>query len=268
MKVLVVRKMSVWEFYYQGRTDHPELVERDRDHNEALGQLEMILRRNGAKHKVVTRVELPQENFSDYDLVISAGGDGTVIATAAYNECTPQVNIHTEKKGKSKGVLCIPRLEDIEAIVQGRYNTEHWTRQDLHQDGTFVTRALNETCVGEKGLNFSKMAGYDLKFSYSANGQELQDQQYNSGLIVVTGTGSSAWPALFLPQSRTCPYMMFATVLPYQGSINSGKTDHLEICYKKFEGTFAADTLARDFPLESRLVISISDKPLPVWVPK
>jgi NAD kinase len=260
--------MSALEFYYQGRADHPELNQRDRDHNEALGQLEAIVKRNGAQHKLVTRVELPRENFADYDLVISAGGDGTVIATAAYNESTPQVNIHTEKKGKSKGVLCIPHLEDIEAILQGRYNTEHWTRQDLHQEGSLVARALNETCVGEKGLNFSKMAGYDLKFRYPVNGQELQDQQYNSGLIVVTGTGSSAWPALFLPQSRTCDYLMFATVLPYQGLMNSGKTDYLEVCYKKFEGTFAADTIARDFPLDSKLVITISDRPLPVLVPK
>jgi len=265
MKVLVVRKMSAAEYHYNGNAPNRELTERDLNHRLALREIESVLERCSASYKVITRRELCGENFSDYDLVISAGGDGTVIATAAYNECTPQVNVHTEKKGKSKGVLCIPHLEDIESILQGNYTTEHWTRQDLHQDGKFVARALNETCVGEKDLNFSKMAGYDLKFH---NAQEFQDQHYNSGLIIVTGTGSTAWPALFSPQSRACPYLMFSTVLPYQGLINTGKTDYLEIHYQKFEGTYAADTVARDFPLDSKLVISISDKPLSVLVPK
>lgn len=266
MKVLLVRKMSAVEFHYNGNAPNQELTLRDLDHKLALSELESILTRNGADFKMVTRRELPQENFQDYDLVVSAGGDGTVIATAAYNECTPQINIHTERVGKSKGVLCLPHLEDIELILTGRYAIEHWTRQDVYRDGRFVARALNETCVGEMGLNFSKMAGYDFK--YRDGTQDVQDEHFNSGLIVVTGTGSTAWPAAFTPRERNCPYLMFSTVMPYRGKINSGKADSLEIVYQKFEGSFAIDTIPKDFPLGSKLLLSISDKPLPVLVPK
>jgi len=261
-KILVVRKMSALEYYYQGQHENPAIRESAKNHDRSVAKIERILKKEKQNFDVITRRDLSENLVMSYDAVISAGGDGTVIATAFYNIKTPQLNIKTDTR--SVGALCQEDIkESIENFLSGDYAMENWTRQDVYLNGKFVGRALNEVCLGE-GLKFSKLAKYDLRFSDFEIGLRRNESQSGSGLIIVTGTGSTAWPAAFKPFSRNSRYFEFRNLLPHSGMIDYAKTDEILVDYKAHEGKFAIDTVEFDLPRDSQLQIEVSKYPLPV----
>ncbi len=261
-RILVVRKMSALEYYYKNSHKSRELRESRKEQDKNIENLEKILQEKNQQYKIVTRKELDEKILREYDFVFSAGGDGTAVATAAYNIATPQLNLKTDKK--SKGLLCQENIEKAtKSVLAGDYQIEKWTRQDVSLDNIFVGRALNETCVGEQ-LNFSKMAKYEIEFL------EFEDikREYheNSGLIITTGTGSTAWPFVFEPSSKKSEMFKFKTIFPTIGS-EQGESDYFKIIYKKHKGKFALDTIEYKFPRDSMLEIKISRNPLLVAIP-
>jgi NAD kinase len=263
-KILVVRKMSALEYYYQGKHKNPSIIEGAKNHDRNIVRIAQILKKEGQEFEVVTRRALSEKLVRSYDAVISAGGDGTVIATAAYNKQTPQLNLKTDSR--SVGALCQEDIQNaIRNFLSGDYALENWTRQDVYLDGKFVGRASNEVCVGE-GLKFSKLAKYDITCVNSGMGIARRESQSGSGLVIATGTGSSGWPAAFKPFPRNSPYFEFRTLLLHSGIIDYGRADNIEINYKGHEGKFAIDTKEYDLPRDSQLEIEVSKYPLPVIV--
>ncbi|MBU3912912.1 MAG: NAD(+)/NADH kinase [Nanoarchaeota archaeon] len=264
-KILVVRKMSALEYYYNGNHKSEVINESHKSHNESLRRIEEILKKAGTQVDIVTRKELSEELLRGYDAVISAGGDGTVIAVAAYNLDIIQLNLRTDSR--SAGALCQKDVEKaLELFLSGKYKIEEWQRQDVYLDGKFAGRASNETCVGER-LRFDKLAKYNLMFLDAESGLTKQETQSGSGIVIVTGTGSSAWPAAFKTYSRSNPYFEFRTLLPYSGIIGQGKAGYVRIDYKGHEGKFSIDTKEFDLPRDSRLEIKLSKNPLRVITP-
>ena len=254
-KILVVRKMSALEYHYNGNHKSAALKESHEEHNRNTKKILETLKKAGFVYKVVTRDELTEELVDEHDFVLSAGGDGTVIATAAFNKNKPQLNLKTD--AKSKGALCQHDINKaLEAFIKGNYTIEKWTRQDVYFDNKFVGRVLNETCIGEL-LKLSKMARYNIKVDGKI---ELQE---NSGIIIATGTGSTGWPSAFEPYSKTSNIFKFKTILPTKGS-ESGEGSHFVIEYKKHEGKFALDTIEYDIPRDFVLEIKLSENPLKV----
>ncbi len=263
-KILIVRKMSALEYYYQGKHSSEAIVQSDKKHNRSLKQIERIIKKAGNEYKIVTRRELSEELIASYDSVISAGGDGTVIATAFHNKQTPQLNLKTDSR--SIGALCQENTAlALKNFLSGNYSLETWTRQDVYLDGKLIGRASNEVCIGE-GLKFSKLAKYDLDFCDHDLGLTTRESQSGSGLIIVTGTGSTGWPAAFKPFSRNSKYFEFRTLLPHTGSIPHGRADNITIDYRGHEGKFAIDTVEYDLPRDSQLEIQLSKYSLPVIV--
>ena len=264
-KILVVRKMSALEYYYNGNHQSSAIRESAENHNREVARIERILKQNNLDFNVVTRNQLSENLILNYDALISAGGDGTVIASAFYNLKTPQLNLKTDSK--SIGALCQGDIKDaINNFLSGNYSIENWTRQDVYLDGKFVGRASNEVCIGE-GLKFSKLAKYDLSFSDYEMGLRMKDRQSSSGLIVVTGTGSTGWPAAFKPFAKDSLYFEFTNLLLHSGDLDMGRTDKLIIGYRGHEGKFSIDTVEHDFPRDSELEIQVSKYPLQVIVP-
>ncbi|MEK6757809.1 MAG: hypothetical protein AABX88_01645 [Nanoarchaeota archaeon] len=264
-KILVVRKMSALEYYYKGKHKSKIINESHEEHNQSVKKIEKILKRAGKKFDVITRKELSENFVNNYGMVISAGGDGTVIATAAYNLGTPQLNLKTDPR--SAGALCYEDIsKSLNSFLNGQYKIEEWQRQEIYLDGKFVGRASNETCIGEK-LRFDKLARYKLTFLDVEDELIKQEIQSGSGIIIVTGTGSSAWPAVFKPHSRSKPYFEFRTLLPHSGIIERGKTGDLKIDYKGHEGKFSIDTKEHDLLRDSQLEIKLSKNPLKVIIP-
>jgi len=259
MKILVVRKMSALEYHYNGNHQSKELIESHKEQKRNLAKIEKILKKEKQDYEVTTRINLSYETIMGYDLVISAGGDGTVIATAAYNTFTPQLNLKLDRK--SKGTLCIENFEDaIKAVLDKNCEIEKWTRQDIFFDHGQLGTALNETCIGE-GLKFSKMAKYELY-----NGKEKEIQK-NSGLVIVTGTGSTGWPSAFIPYSKNSKILKYKAILPYQGK-EKGQGNYFKIKYRGHEGKVAIDTVEYDLPRDSLLEVIEAANPLPVVIPK
>lgn len=259
-RILVVRKMSALEYYYNGKHENPAIVESARNHDNNVVLIEKILKESGVEFRVVTRKELSEDLVSQYDAVISAGGDGTVIATAFFNKDKPQLNLKTD--AKSVGALCQPDIENtLRKFLAGNYNIENWTRQDVYINDNLIGRASNETCVGEQ-LKFSKLARFNLTYKDKDN---LRTENLSgSGLVITTGTGSTAWPAVFNAFPRDAQYLEFGVLLKHAGNINCGKSDSFLVDYKGHEGKIAIDTLEYDLPRDAKLRVELSKFPLKV----
>ena len=264
-KMLIVRKMSALEYYYNGSHKSRAIKESGRCHNQSVQKIERMLGRAGKEFRVATRKELSEQLINGYDAVISAGGDGTVIAVAAYNLNVPQLNLKTDPR--SAGALCQKDISrSLNSFLNGKYGIEEWQRQDVYLNGKFMGRVSNETCIGER-LRFDKLARYKLRFLDAESGSIRQENQSGSGIIIATGTGSGAWPALFKPYPKNRPYFEFRTLLQHSGEIKQGKTSYVRIDYRGHEGKFSMDTQECDLPRDSRLEIKLSGNPLKVIVP-
>jgi len=251
-KILIVRKMSALEYHYNGNHKSAALKESHEEHNENVDKILEKLEKAGFLYKVVTRDELTEPSVDEYDFVFSAGGDGTVIATAAFNKNKPQLNLKTDIK--SKGALCHQDIEKtLENFVKGDYKIEEWTRQDVYLDNRFVRRVLNETIVGEL-LKLSKMARYNIQVDGKTEYHE------NSGIVIVTGTGSGGWKNAFERYERSSDVFKYVTVIPN----GNGEGKYFNIEYKGHEGKFALDTIEYDIPRDSVLEIKLSENPLKV----
>jgi NAD kinase len=267
MKILVVRKMSALEYHYNGNHKSKEIIESHNEQIENISKIEKILNDSNQDYKTVTRKEMSKRLVGDYDILISAGGDGTVIAAAAYNDNTPQLNLKTDKR--SKGTLCQENIEKaLNCILNKNYDIEKWTRQDVSLDNELIGRALNETCVGE-GLKFSKMAKYEIVFFQDrlVEFPEIPQLCRNSGLIIATGTGSTGWPAAFEPFPKNSQFLKYKAILPYGGNAE-GESQYFGIKYRGHEGKFAIDTIEYDLPRDSVLEVKVSKNPLEVIIPR
>ena len=264
-KILLVRKMSALEYHHKFNHPSEELHNGHKENGNSIKKIEEILRDHGCEFNTVTRDELKGINFSDYTYVVSAGGDGTVIAVAAYNLATPQINLKTEQR--SRGELCCNDLEkSLDLMLNGRFEIEEWTRQDVYRDGKLITKALNETCVGESGLDFSCMAKYNFSI-FDFSGKQTDDYLENSGLVMATGTGSTGWGSTFEHYKRSSKTFKFRTVLPNIGTLNEGEFSSCRVVYKNHVGNFKVDTVKYDLPRDSVLEIKPSKFPLLVVRP-
>ncbi len=259
-KVLLVRKMSSLEYYYGGKHPSKEINESHESHNKKLELIESLLKKYNVEYKVVTRNDLSEELVNQYELVISAGGDGTVIAVASFNKDIPQLNIRTDEK--SVGFLCHKEIEKtMENVLSGKFNIIEWTRGEVCLDGKFIGIFSNEVAIGEN-LKISQLSKYSL--SFSKEGKVEKEKQGNSGLIITTGTGSTAWPAAFKPFPRESKFMRFRAIMPHFGKIDSGEANEITLIYLGHTGKFALDTVEHNLPRDSKLDIKISKHPLRV----
>jgi len=258
-KILVVRKMSSLEYYYSGAHRSEELQKSHEEQNQTLQKILEQIEKNNAPYQVITRKDLTEALVQNYDLLVSAGGDGTAIAVAAFNKDIPQLNLKTD--ARSKGHLCCQDpIQALDDFFNGDYQTEEWTRQAVYLDGNLIGRALNETAVGE-GMKFTKMARYDIETD------QKTEPHKNSGLIIATGTGSTGWPNAFEAFPRGSKTFKFLTVLPFEGQ-ERGEGTNFKINYHGHEGKVALDTLEYDLPRDTVLEIKLSKNPLKVIKPK
>lgn len=259
-KILVVRKMSSNEFYYNGNGEGKDLINGEIEQKENIQKILTKLDENRYSPTIVTRKGLSKELVDQHNFVFSIGGDGTMIATAAFNKNKPQLNIKNDKR--SKGKLCCTNIDTtLNDFFNNNYEIEEWTRQDVYLDGKFFGRALNETAVGEDGLKFIKMGKYNLEF----NGKETYHE--NSGLIIATGTGSTGWPTVFTSYPRDSKIFKSAIVLPSPED-EIKEADYFKVKYRGHKGSFALDTIEYNLPRGSVLEVKLSKNPLRVIKPK
>jgi NAD kinase len=197
-KVLLSTKKTALEHFkeqsdtYERELPAVEVEELRKNHAEHYASLNKI-RDVLAKYNIqFDRTYMPYSEYEDFkgkDLIISVGGDGTVLNTSHYTLDETPVLIVKSTKG-STGELCEIDADNfenaLEKILTGNFKIEKWTRAE----GCFGKRkifALNEIYVGTR-FNPS-MARYELAH------KDKSELQMSSGVVVTTGTGSTGWYA-------------------------------------------------------------------------
>ncbi len=142
--------------------------------------------------KVVWKNRLSKKDFDKKELVITLGGDGTFLSAAHFikKEMILGVNIAPEK---SEGYLTSINLKDFEEklkrIFIGKFKIREYTREKVKlfkKDRCVQTEnALNETYFGNK--NPHHPSNYEVIY------KDKKEFQRSSGVLVSTGTGSTAW---------------------------------------------------------------------------
>ena len=179
-------------------------------HLNSLQNIVTELKRNNIDYTIVTATrdltdDFP-ESYLNYDAILSAGGDGTFLKAASemYTLDVPLIGINTDPN-KSKGALCtvhdsIKFGQYLQQIQAGDYEWRQHSRirVQLEKDSGMDTLewtqlkqvALNEIFFAERNV------AHPIQHEVIVDQQvSSADVQLSSGILICTGTGSSAWMA-------------------------------------------------------------------------
>jgi len=126
------------------------------------------------------------------DLVISLGGDGTLLtaARALVNKTTPLLGVNLGRLGFLADVPFDKLEPNLEAVIAGNYMVEKrfFIQGDFYDDDRLVSSAISLNDIILHSHGSSRMIEYEV---YS--GGDLIHQQRSDGVIVTTPTGSTAY---------------------------------------------------------------------------
>lgn len=166
--------------------DYRDIVSAHDRHHRTLNQLGETLRIRGLTIRHANP-RLNQPTFEDASLVISVGGDGTVLSTTRATPFNVPL-LPLRSAPSSDGVLCRYDYDEIDKLARDvtdqRYQVVEWTLLKLrYRNQTEV--ALNDILIGaEKSMKVAR-------FSVDCHGRT--EEQRSSGLVISTGAGSTGW---------------------------------------------------------------------------
>jgi len=251
-RVLVVHKDSISE-----------------EHLRTMDETRSIINEYDLKCVFLKRDELNKERVENYDLILSVGGDGTLLRVSHFVNNAAILGINSNPK-TSEGVLCYATRYDLKEkltrIIDGNFGIKKLTRARVF----FINAgrnydALNEIYVGSaKSYHISR---YILKFG------SVEEEQRSSGIIITTGAGSRAWYGSIIKESFNpeMKELRFVVREPYRGklvkfNLIKGKLDankKLYIKSKMANGIVAVDSII-EAPFSNEEEIKVSISPVPV----
>lgn len=201
MKVLVIYKKSAYRQYVKERHNaHLAALIRKRDpavkrivlahqaHESTLEETEQALKRLGVK--AVFRYRGDQGLVNEADLVVSVGGDGTLLWAARF--CGPRIPVLAINSAPedSVGFYCAgikgKVFQSIEAALLGKLPETHLQRMEVRVDKVILTqRVLNDA------LFCHSNPGATSRYVMTVPGFAAE-QQKSSGLWVGPAAGSTA----------------------------------------------------------------------------
>jgi len=164
------------------------IVHRDKKFDESSIKKEFP----SLKIETIWKNIISKDHLKDKDLVISIGGDGTFLSASHYIENTPILGVNSDKN-RSEGALTTIELNQlnnkIRKILENKIKIKEYTREKIvihHKDRKIETEsALNETFFGN--INPHHTTNYEIEY------KNKKENQKSSGVVVSTGTGSTAW---------------------------------------------------------------------------
>jgi NAD+ kinase len=131
---------------------------------------------------------LRKRDVEGFDLIITIGGDGTFLSAANLVEDTYILGINSDPD-RSEGFLSSllhNELEYLDEILKGYYEIYHRHRARVILNGRVLDEhALNEVYVGSiQNFHTSR---------YKIRHRNFEEEHRSAGVIVSTGTGSTAW---------------------------------------------------------------------------
>ena len=133
--------------------------------------------------------QLKMDMTNDYDLIVSIGGDEHfkyVIHNSIQGKLV--LNIRSDNL-KSEGALSscnrLNLKEMVDQIRSDNFLIEEWVRLEAELNGKPIESAIDTIYIGE--ANATRMSRYLLHY------QNQTEEQKSSGLLIVTGAGSTGW---------------------------------------------------------------------------
>ncbi len=241
-------------------------------HEKCIENIKKII--SGINFEIIDVDNINKNHFDNVDLVITAGGDGTFIKAASFLNDTLIIGINSEPE-LSEGFLTSiheNEMHYLKEMISGKYKIIERERAEVKINGNkIIDLALNDVYVGSK-----------LQFHTSRYIIELKDtkeEQRSSGVLVSTGSGSTAWyeSAGGKPFHYTDKKLKFLVREPYTqrifrpeiltGEINEKEKINFES--KRYDGgIISVDSFKMyDFNLGDKAEIKMSNKPLKVIIP-
>jgi NAD+ kinase len=281
-RVLVIYKKSAYQIYVRERKNEliHKLVEAqdrtvenmlaaDREHVETIEEARDALRDLG--HKGVFRYRSDEGLVEDFDLVVTVGGDGTLLwASHRVPPGVPVLAINSAP-GHSVGYFCGGQKGRVRAILAralaGELRPTSLTRMQVERDGEVLhRRVLNDA------LFCHRSPAATSRYLLDATG--VEEAQKSSGIWIGPAAGStaaqrSAGGRILPPSSKRLQYIVrepyHAPEGPYRfrrGLVAPG--EKLRIHSQMREGLVYLDGphVVHEVPIGSTLTLTRSNEPL------
>ncbi len=246
-------------------------------HQRTLKHVQQTLRALGAK---ITVLRGPGAVFdaSDASLVVTVGGDGTLLAASHHVSAIPILGVNSSPE-HSVGFFCPAHLGNLEPILQsaleGNLPSVLLSRMQVSVNNRIVSRrVLNEAlfCHAIPAATSRYIVSFDGK----------SEEQRSSGVWVSTAAGSTG--ATLSAGGRVLPFasrkLQLVVREPYRQSPNQSRRSPIDLDRIVFEPTQSLTLFSkmedarlyldgpyRQIPvgLGDRVVCSVSDEPLHVF---
>ncbi|EQC34352.1 hypothetical protein SDRG_08124 [Saprolegnia diclina VS20] len=188
------KQMSMRGFVY-------DRLKASHDHHiDAIDDITSTFKEYDINCTIVNAHELTHDAYDGADMIFSAGGDGTFLKAASFvNKPIPVAGLNTDS-ARSEGNLCAYSIDaschrfsiGLDRLLTGDFRWRHRQRIRVgmvNQEGfkyELPRYALNEVFIAESDA--SRPSHYNIGID-----QQQRESHRSSGIIVCTGTGSSAW---------------------------------------------------------------------------
>lgn len=219
-RVLVIYKKSVYRTHVQERRTSrvrdlldlgspvvDRVLRAHEEHSDTLERVRSTLKRLGARATFRFRREVGAT--SGFDLVVTVGGDGTLLWVSHAVGATPVLCVNSaphDSVGFFAGAAG-PQVEDrLAAALRGRLRATHLQRVAVSVDGRLIeTRVLNDVLLCHE--NPAAMSRYTIQ-----HGRRREDHK-SSGIWIGPAAGStaaqlSAGGRLLPPRSRMIQWVV------------------------------------------------------------
>jgi NAD+ kinase len=283
-RVLFVYKKSAYQLYVRERKHErfQELVDRhdktvqhvlhaDREHLDALEEAKSAADRLGLKARFRYRSDEALAN--DHDLVVTIGGDGTLLWASHF--CPPELPVLAINSAPSHSVghFCGGVKGRVEAnlrdALEGRLPKTRLSRMEVELDGAVVhRRVLNDALYCHRSP--AATTRYLLQHG------DVEEAHKSSGLWIGPAAGStaairSAGGKVLPPGSRRLQYVVREPYEPQAGSYRLsrgliGPEEELVVHSQIREGKVFLDGphVQHDVPIGARLVLRRSPEHLSI----
>lgn len=231
------------------------------EHKMTISLIEALLKMHSSSYEIIAKEKL-NKNLDDFDLVIAAGGDGTLLSTASFVDSALVLAVNSAPS-HSAGILTSANMSDLEEklgrFYKGDFSVLNRTRLNVEIDSKHIGLALNEAYIGS-----IKPFGIAARYAIKVDGKE--EEQKSSGIVVSTGTGSTAMFRHFGKafKADAC-YAKYAVSFPIEKyKLTGGKVKEITIVSGMTKNDLLTIDGGQDFNYGYKAVIrvSIADKPL------
>jgi len=165
-------------------------AEYDREHETYVIALRNLRRRLEGllpKMQVIDRGFLPNFIFTPQDLVVTIGRDGLVVNTAKYLTGQPIIAVNPDP-GRIDGVLLPFSPEKaqrgVDGVLSNKATFHSITMAEVQLNDGQHLLAFNDFYLGQRT---------HLSSRYSVTYRKRTERQSSSGVLVITGAGSTGW---------------------------------------------------------------------------